>query len=145
MSTCTVGSFYDVMPSFAIATGGKPTLFIAAPPNGSSVWVQVVDEVFGAIFEQEITADLPAVTQFLSPRLYLNTGPTAAAVAPLFMNGRGDRNCVLAGRSAVISCSNAAPDTSSTTRTQTELPFGAAAMNRVSTPPVAMAKLGLTS
>ena len=69
------------MPSFANATGGVLTLFIAAPPNGSSVWVQVVDEVFGAIFEQEITADLPAVTQFLSPRLYLNTGPTAAAVA----------------------------------------------------------------
>ncbi len=35
----------------------------------------------GAVFEQEITADLPAATQFLSPRLYLNTGATAAAVA----------------------------------------------------------------
>ncbi len=35
----------------------------------------------GAVFEQEITADLPANTQFLSPRLYLNTGATAAAVA----------------------------------------------------------------
>ena len=45
-----------------------------------------------------------------------------------------------AGRSAVISCSKTAPETSSTTRTQTELPFGGAAMNRVSTPPVAMAK-----
>ena len=31
--------------------------------------------------EQEITADLPAATQFLSPRLFLNTGATAAAVA----------------------------------------------------------------
>ena len=29
-----------------------------------------------------------------------------------------------AGRSAVISCSEIAPETSSTTRTQTELPFG---------------------
>jgi len=36
------------------------------------------------------------------------------------MNSRGDRNCVLAGRSAVISCSNTAPDTSSTTRAQTD-------------------------
>ena len=67
--------------SFAIATGGVLTLFIAAPPNGSSVWVRVVDEVSGAAFEQEITADLPATTQFLSPRLFLNTGATAAAVA----------------------------------------------------------------
>jgi hypothetical protein len=37
--------------------------------------------VTGATFEQEITADLPATTQFLSPRLFLNTGATAAAVA----------------------------------------------------------------
>ena len=71
----------DMGTSFAIATGGVLTLFIAAPPNGSSVWVRVVDEVSGAIFEQEITADLPAATQFLSPRLFLNTGATAAAVA----------------------------------------------------------------
>jgi hypothetical protein len=67
--------------SFAIATGGVLTLFIAAPPNGSSIWVRVVDEVSGAVFEQEITADLPANTQFLSPRLYMNNGPSAAAVA----------------------------------------------------------------
>ena len=71
----------DMGASFAIATGGVLTLYIAAPPNGSSVWVRVVDEVSGAIFEQEITADLPAATQFLSPRLFLNTGATAAAVA----------------------------------------------------------------
>ena len=48
---------------------------------------------------------------------------------------------MLAGRSAVFYCSDTAPDTSSTTRTQTEPPFDAAAMNSVSTPPVAMAKL----
>ena len=71
----------DMGASFAIATGGVLTLFIAAPPNGSSVWVRVVDEVSGAVFEQEITADLPAATQFLSPRLFLNTGATAAAVS----------------------------------------------------------------
>ena len=38
---------------------------------------------------------------------------------------------MLAGRSAVISCSITPPDTSSTTRTQTELPFGGAALNSV--------------
>ena len=41
----------------------------------------MVDEVSGAVFEQEITADLPANTQFLSPRLYLSTSATAAAIA----------------------------------------------------------------
>ena len=67
--------------SFAIATGGVLTLFIAAPPNGSSVWMRVVGEISGAVFEQEITADLPATTQFLSPQLFMNTGATVAAVA----------------------------------------------------------------
>jgi len=71
----------DMGASFAIATGGVLTIYIAAPPNGSSVWVRVVDEVSGAVFEQEITADLPANTQFLSPRLFMNNGATAAAVA----------------------------------------------------------------
>ena len=71
----------DMGAPFAIAAGGVVTLFIGAPPNGASIWVRAVNEVTGAVFEQEITADLPANTQFLSPRLYLNTGATAAAVA----------------------------------------------------------------
>ena len=33
------------------------------------------------VFEQEITTDLPASNQFLSPRLFMNNGATAAAVA----------------------------------------------------------------
>lgn len=71
----------DMGASFAIATGGVLTLYVAAAPNAASVWVRLVNEVSGAVFEAEITADLPANTQFLSPRLYLNTGATAAAVA----------------------------------------------------------------
>ena len=67
--------------SFAIATGGVLTLTIAAPPNAGSIWVRVVDEVSGAVFEQEVTADLPAANQFLAPRLFMTTGATAAAVA----------------------------------------------------------------
>ena len=50
----------DMGASFAIATGGVLTLIIAASPNAGSVWVRVVDEVSGAVFEQEVTADLPA-------------------------------------------------------------------------------------
>jgi hypothetical protein len=42
----------DMGASFAIATGGVLTHYIAAPPNGSSVCVRVVDEVSGAVFEQ---------------------------------------------------------------------------------------------
>lgn len=71
----------DMGASFSIAAGGVLTQFIAAPPNGSSVWVPLVDEVSGAVFEQEITTDLPANTQFLSPPLFMNNGVTAAAVA----------------------------------------------------------------
>jgi hypothetical protein len=33
------------------------------------------------VFEQEMTTDLPANTQFLSPRLFMNNRATAAAVA----------------------------------------------------------------
>ena len=36
--------------------------------------------VSGAVFEQEIIADLPATTQFLSPRFYMNNEATAASV-----------------------------------------------------------------
>jgi len=72
----------DLGASFPLASlTNVLTLFIAAPPNGASVWVRVVDEVSGAVFELEISADLPAATQFLSPRLYMNNGATAAAVA----------------------------------------------------------------
>lgn len=71
----------DMGVSFAIARGGVLTLFIAAPPNGRSVWVRVVDEVSGTVFEQDITADLPANAQLLSPRLFMNNGATAVAFA----------------------------------------------------------------
>jgi hypothetical protein len=71
----------DMGASFAIATGGVLTLTIAAAPNAGSVWVRVVDEVSGAVFEQDVTADLPAANQFLAPRLFMNNGATAAAVA----------------------------------------------------------------
>jgi len=57
------------------------TLFIAAAPNSGSVLVRAVDEVSGAVFEQEVTTDLPASNQFLAPRLFMNNGATAAAVA----------------------------------------------------------------
>jgi hypothetical protein len=57
------------------------TLFIAALPNGSYVWVRIVDEVSGVVFKQEITTDLPADTQFLSPRLLMNNSVAVAAVA----------------------------------------------------------------
>jgi hypothetical protein len=57
------------------------TLFLYAAPNAASVWVRVVEEVSGAIAEVELTANLPAATQLLSPRNYMNTGSTAAAVA----------------------------------------------------------------
>ena len=70
----------DMGASFGIATGGVLTLYIAAPPNSSSVWVRTVDEVSGAVVEQEIEVDLPANTQFPSQRLFMHNGATAAAV-----------------------------------------------------------------
>jgi hypothetical protein len=57
------------------------TLYIAAAPNGSDIGVRVVEEVSGAAVEFTIASDMPAATQLLSPRNYMNTGSTAAAVA----------------------------------------------------------------
>ena len=57
------------------------SLYIAAAPNGADIGVRVVEEVSGAAIEFTITADMPAATQLLSPRNYMNTGATAAAVA----------------------------------------------------------------
>lgn len=71
----------DMGAGFAIATGGVHTLTIAAVPNAASIWVRVVNDVSGAVFEQEVTADLPVNTTLLSPRLFMNNGATAAAVA----------------------------------------------------------------
>jgi len=57
------------------------TLYIAAAPNGADIGVRVVEEVSGTAVEFTITSDMPAATQLLSPRNYMNNGATAAAVA----------------------------------------------------------------
>jgi len=57
------------------------SLYVAAAPNGADIGVRVVEEVSGAAVEFTITTDMPATTQLLSPRNFMNTGATAAAVA----------------------------------------------------------------
>ncbi len=72
----------DLGAGFPVAsTTNVLTLYIAAAPNDSAVGIRVVEEVSGAVAEAMITTDLPAATQLLSPRNYLNNGTTAAAVA----------------------------------------------------------------
>ncbi|SDG14983.1 DUF2793 domain-containing protein [Rhodobacter capsulatus] len=72
----------DLGAGFPVAsTTNVLTLYIAAAPNDSAVGIRVVEEVSGAVAETTITTDMPAATQLLSPRNYLNNGSTAAAVA----------------------------------------------------------------
>lgn len=72
----------DLGAGFPVAsTTNVPTLYIAAAPNDSTVGIRVVEEVSGTVAEATITTDMPAATQLLSPRNYLNNGSTAAAVA----------------------------------------------------------------
>jgi len=72
----------DLGASFPVASlTNVLTLYIAATPNGSDIGVRVVEEVSGAAVEFTITTDMPAATQLLSPRNYMNNGATAAAVA----------------------------------------------------------------
>jgi len=75
-------SLIDLGAGFPVAsTLSVLTLYIAAAPNDSAVGIRVVEEVSGAVAEATITTDIPAATQLLSPRNYLNNGTTAAAVA----------------------------------------------------------------
>ena len=72
----------DLGASFPVASlTNVLTLYIAATPNGSDIGLRVVEEVSGAAVEFTITSDMPAATQLLSPRNYMNNGATAAAVA----------------------------------------------------------------
>ena len=72
----------DLGASFPVAsTTNVLALYIAAAPNGSDIGVRVVEEVSGVAIEFTISTDMPAATQLLSPRNYMNTGATAAAVA----------------------------------------------------------------
>lgn len=72
----------DLGAGFPVAsTTNVLTLYIAAAPNDSAVGIRVVEEVSGTVAEATITTEMPAATQLLSPRNYLNNGSTAAAVA----------------------------------------------------------------
>ncbi len=72
----------DLGASFPVASlTNVLTLYIAATPNGADIGVRLVEEVSGAAVEFTITTDMPAATQLLSPRNYMNNGATAAAVA----------------------------------------------------------------
>ncbi|WP_374391818.1 hypothetical protein [Tabrizicola sp.] len=71
----------DLGAGFPVATAGLLTLTIWCPAAGTSIWLRAVNELTGAVFEQEVTTDLPQAATFLAPRLFLNNGATAAAVA----------------------------------------------------------------
>jgi hypothetical protein len=72
----------DLGASFPVASMTNVlTLYIAAVPNGSDIGMRAVEEVSGAAVELTITTDMPAATQLLSPRNYINNGATAAVVA----------------------------------------------------------------
>ena len=54
---------------------------LLAGPNSRETGVRVVEEGSGAVVEVMVDTDIPAATQLLSPRNYMNNGATAAAVA----------------------------------------------------------------
>jgi hypothetical protein len=72
----------DLGNDFAINSPGNVlTVYIAAAANSASVGIRVVEEVSGIVAEATLTSDLPADSQMLSPRNYMNNGSTAAAVS----------------------------------------------------------------
>ncbi|MEE4208273.1 MAG: hypothetical protein V2I43_03270 [Parvularcula sp.] len=72
----------DLGASFRVAsTTNVLTLTLLAAPNSGEIGVRVVEEVGGAVVEAMVDTDIPAATQLLSPRNFLNSGATAGAVA----------------------------------------------------------------
>ncbi|MEB3211096.1 MAG: hypothetical protein VKL39_07060, partial [Leptolyngbyaceae bacterium] len=72
----------DMGASFPVSsTTNVYTFFVACPPNGSSIFVEAVEEVSGAKYIAELTTDIPASTTFLTLRNFLHNGGVAAAVA----------------------------------------------------------------
>ena len=72
----------DLGASFPVAsTTNVLTLTLLAAPNSNAIGVRVVEEVSGAVVEAMLDTDIPAATQLLSPRNFMNNGATAAAVA----------------------------------------------------------------
>lgn len=72
----------DLGPDFPINDpAAMLTLYLFSRPNGSSISARVVNEANGKAFDAELTAGIPAANTFLSPRIHMDNGPTAAAVA----------------------------------------------------------------
>ncbi len=71
----------DIGACFSIPTRGALSLSIVAPLIGSSVRMRLGNDFSRAALEREIPAGQPAAMLFVAPRLFLNAGPTEAAVA----------------------------------------------------------------
>lgn len=71
----------DLGSAFALNTTDVLTLYLGAAPNAATVGLRLVNESTGVVQEVTLSADLPADSQFLSPRHFMNNGATAAAVA----------------------------------------------------------------
>lgn len=75
-------STIDLGAGFPVAnTSAVITLTICAEADANTVGIRVVEDASGAVADVTISSDLPAKTQFLSPRNYLNNGSVAASVA----------------------------------------------------------------
>lgn len=75
------GSSTPVDTGIPFNTTDLLTLTIHCAPNAASIWVRLVNDTTGAVFETELTTDLPSNTTMLAPRSYLSNVATASAVA----------------------------------------------------------------
>ena len=73
----------DCGPAFPINdVNAVLSLYIFAPSNSLSMWIRLVNESTGAVFEQELSdAVLPQANVMMSYRHHLDNGATAQAVA----------------------------------------------------------------
>ncbi len=68
----------DLGASFPVAIATTcPILTPLAAPDSSETGVRVVEEVRGAVVKVILDTDIPAATQLLRPRNYMNSSSTA--------------------------------------------------------------------
>ena len=72
---------------FAIATGGMLTLFVSAPPNGSSVWLRAVNEVMSAAFVGLSQAILYNSAQVSAGQSYIFNSIISVVVGGVLLTG----------------------------------------------------------
>ena len=88
MTNDGTGTATKVDTGIARPTTDRQTMYsvmIFSPPGGAWVGVRIVDEATGSSYESaQISTDIPAATQTVTPNCYVSVGGTSSVVGVAF-------------------------------------------------------------